>query len=108
MKKKKYLVLREFESKEITGDAGGFHNETQSITFGSGKKYLKINMTGSEAGGAILDFLKAEQNDVTLIIKAGTLSPRSSLRRAVESSDSSIIVPFYEDDARELNNFYAR
>ena len=102
---KEIFGSREFEAKEITGDAGEFHNETQSLALGSEKKYLKINMTGSEAGGAILEFLKTEQNDVTLIIKAGTLSPRSSLRRAVESSDSSIIVPFYEDDARGLITF---
>ena len=102
---KEIFGSREFDSKEITGDADGFHNETQSITFEAGKKYIRIDMTGSEAGGAILDFLKIEQCDVTLIIKAGTLSPRSSLRKAVENSDSSIIVPFYEDDAVSLISF---
>lgn len=102
---KEIFGSREFDSKEITGDADGFHNETQSINFGAGKKYIRINMTGAEAGGAILNFLKVEQDDVTLIIKADTLSPRSSLRKAVESSDSSIIVPFYEDDAGSLISF---
>ena len=102
---KEIFGSREFDAKEITGDAGEFYNETQSLALGSKQKYLKVNMTGSEAGGAILDFLKIEQNDVTLIIKAGTLSPRSSLRKAVEGSNSSIIVPFYEDDAKSLISF---
>ena len=55
---KEIFGSREFDSKEITGDADGFHNETQLITFEAGKKYIRIDMTGSEAGGAILNFLK--------------------------------------------------
>ncbi len=96
---------REFDSKEITNDAGDFYNEAQSIPFGLGKKYIKINMTGSESGGAILEFLKLEQDGVVLIIKAGPLSPRSSLRRGTEGSKTSIAVPFYEDDTTGLINF---
>ena len=102
---KEIFGSREFDAKEITGNSEGFYNETQSITFGLEKKYIKINMFGSEAGGAILDFLKSSQNDVCLIVKAGTLSPRSSLRKAAESSKSAIIVPFYEDDAVTLASF---
>ena len=102
---KEIFGSREFEAKELTGGAEEFYNEIQSIAFGLERKYIKINMFGSEAGGAILDFLKSEQDDVCLIIKAGALSPRSSLRKAVEISKNAIIVPLYEDDAAALTNF---
>ena len=102
---KEIFGSREFEAKELTGGAEEFYNEIQSITFGLEKKYVKINMFGSEAGGAILDFFEGEQDDVCLIVKAGALSPRSSLRKAAETSKNAIIVPFYEDDNATLINF---
>ena len=102
---KEIFGSREFGAKELTGEAEEFYNEIQSITFGLEKKYIKINMFGSEAGGAILDFLKGENDDVCLIVKAGALSPRSSLRKAAETSKSAIIVPFYEDNTATLIRF---
>ena len=44
---KEIFGSREFDAKEITGNSEGFYNETQSITFGLEKKYIKINMFGS-------------------------------------------------------------
>ena len=104
---KEIFGSREFSAKEIVGDADSFYNETQSFGFGVDKKYIRINMHGSEAGGAILEFLKNDQEDVSLIVKAGILSPRSTLRKAAEKTNGVIIVPLYDDDTASLISFIA-
>ena len=104
---KEIFGSREFDAKEIIGDADSFYNEAQSFGLGADKKYIRINMGSSEAGGAILEFLKNDQEDVTLIVKAGILSPRSTLRKVAEKTDGVVIVPFYDDDTTSLVNFIA-
>jgi len=104
-KDKDIFGSKEFTAKEITTAPENFYTETQSIMFSQEKSYIRINMSGSEAGGAILDFLKGENSDVCLIVRAGALSPRSSLRRATENSDSALIVPCYDDDNASLISF---
>ena len=95
----------EFNIKEISKDSDTFFNEANSLSFGGGRKYLKIDMDNSEASGPILDFLKDSLNETTLLIKAGNLSPRSSLRKSLEKSKDTLIIPFYEDDFISLKNF---
>ena len=104
-KDKNIFGSKEFTSKEITTNPENFYTETQSIMFGLEKSYIRINMSGSEAGGAIIDFLKGETPDVCLIVRAAILSPRSSLRRAAEGSDSALIIPCYDDDDASLTKF---
>ena len=95
----------EFNIKEISKDSDIFHNEAKSLSFGGGRKYLKINMDNSETSGPILDLLKDDLKETTLLIKAGNLSPRSSIRKSIEKLEDALIIPFYEDDFVSLRNF---
>ncbi len=95
----------EFNIKEISKDSDIFYNEAKSLSFGGERKYLKIDMDNSEASGPILDLLKDNLNETTLLIKAGNLSPRSSIRKSLEKLEDALIVPFYEDDFVSLKNF---
>ena len=60
----------EFNIKEISKDSDIFYNEARSLSFGGGRKYLKIDMDNSETSGPILDLLKDDLNETTLLIKA--------------------------------------
>jgi DNA polymerase-3 subunit delta len=95
----------EFNIKEISKDSDIFYNEAKSLSFGGGRKYLKIDMDNSETPGPILDLLKDNLNEATLLIKAGNLSPRSSIRKYLEKLEDALIIPFYEDDFVSLKNF---
>ena len=77
----------EFNIKEISKDSDIFYNEARSLSFGGGRKYLKIDMDNSEASGPVLDLLKDDLNETTLLIKAGNLSPRSSIRKSIENDN---------------------
>ena len=95
----------EFNIKKISKDSDIFYNEAKSLSFGGGRKYLKIDMDNSETSGPILDLLKDDLNETTLLIKAGNLSPRSSIRKSIEKLEDALIIPFYEDDFVSLKNF---
>ena len=88
----------EFNIKEISKNADAFYNEAESLAFGGGRKYLKIDMDNSESAGPVLDLLKDDIKETTLLIKGGVLSPRSNIRKSLEKLENTLIVPFYEDD----------
>ena len=95
----------EFNIKEISKNTDAFYNEAKSLAFGGGRKYLKIDMDNSESAGPVLDFLKDNIKETTLLIKGGTLSPRSVIRKSLEKLENTLIVPFYDDDTVNLKNF---
>ena len=86
----------EFNIKEISKNADAFYNEAKSLAFGGGRKYLKIDMDDSESAGPVLDLLKDDIKETTLLIKGGVLSPRSNIRKSLEKLENTLIVPFYE------------
>ena len=95
----------EFNIKEISKNADAFYNEAESLAFGGGRKYLKIDMDNSESAGPVLDLLKDDIKETTLLIKGGVLSPRSNIRKSLEKLENTLIVPFYEDDIVSLKKF---
>ena len=95
----------EFNIKDISKNADAFYNEAESLAFGGGRKYLKIDMDDSESAGPVLDLLKDDIKETTLLIKGGVLSPRSNIRKSLEKLENTLIVPFYEDDIVSLKKF---
>ena len=95
----------EFNIKEISKNADAFYNEAESLAFGGGRKYLKIDMDNSESAGPVLDLLKDDIKETTLLIKGGVLSPRSNIRKSLEKLKNTLIVPFYEDNIVSLKKF---
>ena len=86
----------EFNIKEISKNADAFYNEAESLAFGGGRKYLKIDMDNSESAGPVLDLLKDDIKETTLLIKGDVLSPRSNIRKSLEKLENTLIVPFYD------------
>ena len=95
----------EFNIKDISKNADAFYNEAESLAFGGGRKYLKIEMDNSESAGPVLDLLKDDIKETTLLIKGGVLSPRSNIRKSLEKLKNTLIVPFYEDNIVSLKKF---
>ena len=95
----------EFNIKEISKNADAFYNEAESLAFGGGRKYLKIDMDNSESAGPVLDLLKNDIKETTLLIRGDVLSPRSNIRKSLEKLENTLIVPFYEDDIVSLKKF---
>ena len=62
-------------------------------------------MDDSESAGPVLDLLKDDIKETTLLIKGGVLSPRSNIRKSLEKLKNTLIVPFYEDNIVSLKKF---
>ena len=62
-------------------------------------------MDNSESAGPVLDLLKDDIKETTLLIKGDVLSPRSNIRKSLEKLENTLIVPFYEDDIVSLKKF---
>ena len=96
---------QELISKNILTETDIFYQQINSMPFGGGNSVLKINLLETESVGCLKDFLKTPIDGVKIIVKAGQLAPRSSLRKNIEKSPIAISIPIYEDSQRDLNLF---
>ena len=99
------FTASEFSIKDIIKDSNNFFTEIGSLPLNGNRKYIRVNMENSESGEPVKKFLEEDFPETTLLIKAENLSPRSSIRKTLEKSKDTLIVPFYEDDTFSIKNF---
>lgn len=67
--------------------------------------YLSNERNNQELIQLIVDIEKSYNKDVVVVIRSNQLPTRSKLRKMFENHDSLILVPCYEDDDFEKNEF---
>ena len=67
--------------------------------------YLSNERNNQELIQLIVDIEKSYNKDVVVVIRSNQLPTRSKLRKIFETQDSLILVPCYEDDDFEKNEF---
>ena len=67
--------------------------------------YLSNERNNQELIQLIVDIKKSHNEDVVVVIRSNQLPTRSKLRKIFETQDSLILVPCYEDDDFEKNEF---
>jgi len=93
---------------DLKADAAALANAVSSLSLMGGERLVRLR-PGTDActenvKAAIADMAPADLTDVWLIIEAGDLSPRSSLRKLFEASKINVALPCYTDDARGLED----
>lgn len=93
---------------DINNDPARFFDEAHAIPMmapadGSGRSRLIRIRDGADALTATLkDYLEQPNEDALIIVEAGDLGPRSSLRKLCESAKNAAAVPCYVDDERSI------
>lgn len=96
----------EFASSSLGKDPVRLIDEVLAVSFGGGRRVLVVRDGGDELTAAItavLDHEAAGHPEAALVIvSAGNLTPRSSLRRLFENNDACAALPCYPDDEAGL------
>ena len=97
------------ELSDIKDDPARLHDEAQALSMIGGKRVVMISGATDALGGPMGKFLEESEETsgppVSLVIvSAGDLGPRSSLRKAFESAKLSPTIPCYADDAGSLES----
>jgi len=90
----------------IKEDSARFADEMFAISFGGGKRLIKVNGAGKEVVASLKDFFKDNVGvamDSFAIFTAGDLAASSPLRKLFEAEKNIAALPCYHDDSRSLN-----
>jgi DNA polymerase-3 subunit delta len=81
-------------------------DEAAALTFGGGRRVVRLRAAGDAQTGAIASFLKSAGGGL-LIAESEELGPRSPLRQLFEAADNAASLPCYRDEGADLARFIA-
>ncbi|MDX1485953.1 MAG: DNA polymerase III subunit delta [Alphaproteobacteria bacterium] len=101
------FLMAELTAVETRDDPARLTDEVAALAFGGGRRVVRLRGAGDGASKAVEGALEAlNQGDgpppSLLIVEAGELGPRSSLRRLFEGAEQGAAVPCYLDDGAGL------
>jgi DNA polymerase-3 subunit delta len=82
-------------------------DEAASLTFGGGRRVVRLRAAGDAQAGLVAAFLKSAVGGGLLIAESEELGPRSSLRQLFEAADNAAALPCYRDEGADLARFIA-
>lgn len=85
-------------------DPAKLPDEAASISMMGGARLISIEGANDKITSQIKDYLKAPSTENLVIIKAGELGPRSTLRQLCEKEKNAAALPCYVEDERGVSN----
>jgi DNA polymerase-3 subunit delta len=80
-------------------------DEAAALTFGGGRRVVRLRTTGDAQSGAVSSFLRSAAGGGLLIVESDELGPRSSLRQLFEAAGNAAALPCYRDEGADLARF---
>lgn len=95
--------VAELDSDMLSADAARLNDEVASLSLVGGRRLVRVR-DGDDSIGTLFDrFFKAPPpGDAFVLVEAGDLGPRSSLRRAFEAAKEAVAIACYLDGPREI------
>jgi DNA polymerase III subunit delta len=96
-----------FRVVDIAGDAlkhdpARLADEFSAMSLMGGRRVIRVRPAGDESATALENLVAATAGDALIVIEAGNLTPRSSLRALAETEGSLAAMPCYMDQAEAL------
>jgi DNA polymerase-3 subunit delta len=86
----------------LAEDPARLADEAAAIAFGGGRRVVLIRGAGDSASGALAGFLADPMGDALVLVAAGELAARSSLRRLFDAADNAASIACYPDEGHDL------
>ena len=96
------FALVELTPERLRSDPALLHDELAALTFSGGRKIVLLRDAGDELGPLCGELLQRWPGDGILLLTAGNLAARSTLRRLCESADNAAALPCFADDSEGL------
>ena len=89
---------------ELEADPARLVDEAAAIAFGGGRRVVRVPDAGNgvAVAEAVRLLLETQPGDGLVILEAGPLAPRSSLRKLFEATDGAAALPCYGDEGGDL------
>jgi DNA polymerase-3 subunit delta len=86
----------------LASDPARLADEANAMSMMGGDRLLRIEDAGDKLTPLLKDYLASPNNNALIILEAGELGPKSSLRKLCEAAKNAAAVPCYVDDERDL------
>ncbi|MCD6035654.1 MAG: polymerase subunit delta [Rickettsiales bacterium] len=83
-------------------------DEMAALSFFGGKRLIRLTDMGATLSKELQEILEAAPGDAFVLIPAGDLPPRSTLRAFFEKQPHCAAIPCYKDDARTVSRVIAQ
>lgn len=94
--------LASLTAADLADDPARLADEAAAIPFFGGRRAIRVTGVGDRATGAIENFLAAPAGDALVVVEAGDLGSRSTLRRLFEEADNAAAIACYADAPEAL------
>jgi len=89
----------------LAEDPARLSDEANAGSMMGGDRLIRVEEASDKLTIHIKDYLANPNDNALIILEAGELSPRSSLRKLCEKEDNAAAVPCYVEDERDLTRF---
>ncbi len=95
--------IAELAAETLAGDPARLYDEAQALSLMPGRRVVRVRDAGDGVGGLFDRFFKdPPPGDGFIVVEAGDLAARSSLRRAFEGAREAAAIGCYADGPEEL------
>ena len=97
--------LCELQAKDVSDDPARLADELGALSLAGGRRAVWLRDAADGLAKTVTDALQTEFGDTLLVIEAGNLGPRSSLRKLFEKESHLGAIPCYDDDQDTLGDY---
>lgn len=92
-------------AEQIVDDPARLSDEAFAQSLMGGNRLVYIRDAGDSLTPVLKDYLKSPSQHTLVVIEAGELGTKSSLRALAEKADNAAAIPCYVEDERDLSKF---
>lgn len=93
------------QGERLSEDPAKLEEEARAIPMFGGRRLLRIESVGDKNTVAIKEYLSAPNDAAFLVLEAGALGPKSTLRKLFESAENAAALPCYVEDEKNAAQF---
>jgi len=94
--------MSDLSDADLKSDPARLADEAAAISMMGGRRIVRVRNAGDALSKLLKSFLNAPAGDALILLEGGDLTPRSTLRKALEAASNGAAIPCYADDARTL------
>ena len=98
------FLITSLTGPALRQDSAALVDNAAALSFSQGRRVLRIRDVTDSQTKIFAAFLDDPKGDSLVIIEAGELAPRSSLRKAFEKANNAAALACYADDDRRLQH----
>ena len=98
------FAVSEISAAQLKDDPARLADEAAALTFGGGRRFVRVRDAGDKQTPVMKDFLAASPGEAFVVVEAHDLPARSTLRKLFEADKRAVALACYHDDARGLES----